>query len=137
MDRKPRSTSRALSETGQISNWLVKLVVFLGIAGLVIVEGGGVLVAKASVADTAEGAATEAALAIKARGVQGDPEELAKAFAESKGCKLVKIEYNNAAQTVTVTVRREARTFLIQHIGPLEKYTVATHKATRSYAGPG
>lgn len=137
MDRKLGFASRALNESGQISNWLVKLVVFIGIAGMLIIEGGGVLVAKGSVADTAEGAASEAAFAIRTRGVQGDPEDLARQFAESKGCELVKIEYDNAAQTVSVTVRREARTFIIQYIGPLKKHTVATYRATRSYAGPG
>lgn len=137
MDHKPGFAPRALSESGQISNWLVKLVVFIGIAGMLIIEGGGVLVAKGSVADTSEGAASEAAFAIRTRGVQGQPEDLARQFAESKGCEFVKIEYDNVAKTVSVTVRREAKTFIIQYIGPLKKYKVATHRATRSYAGSG
>lgn len=137
MDRRTDLAECALSDSGQISNWLVKLVVFIGIAGMLIIESGGVLVAKGSVADTGEGAASEAAFAVKTRGVQGDPESVARSFVESKGCEFVSITYDEAAKTVSVTVRRVAKTYIIQHIGPLKKYKVATYTGTRSYAGPG
>lgn len=137
MDRTARLSEKMTSESGQISSWLVKLVVFLGIAGILIVEIGGILVAKGTAVDTAEGAASEAAFAIKARGVSGDPETVARQFADTKDCEFVKIEYNQAAATVSVTVKRTAKTYITHRIGPLKKYTVSVATGTRSYAGPG
>lgn len=123
-----------MREQGQISNWLVKIVVFLAIAGVLVIEGGAILVARGSAADAAQGATSEAAFAIKTQGIRSDPEGAAREFATSKGVEFVSISYDQAASTVTVTVRRKAKTFLTHKIEPLKKYTVATSSFTKSYA---
>lgn len=138
MDNKDRRTSvtALMEESGQISGWLVKLVIFIGLAGILIIEAGGVLVAKATVTETAEGAAAEAAFAIKTRGgIREDPEVAARAFTEEKGCEFVSITYDQAAQTVSVTVQRKAKTFIVKKIDFLaKKYDVAKSTSTKSYA---
>lgn len=134
MDYKDRRTALT-GESGQISGWLVKLVIFIGLAGILVIEAGGVLVAKGSVAETASGAAAEAAFAIKTRGVREDPEIAARAFTEEKGCEFVSITYDQAAQTVSVTVQRKAKTYIVKHIDFLaKKYAVAKSTSTKSYA---
>lgn len=134
MDLQTHPTKVLMRESGQISNWLVKIVVLLAIAGVVVIEGGAVLVARGQTADAAQGATAEAAFAIKTQGIRGDPEAEARAFATSKGVEFVSISYDQAAQTVTVTVRRKAKTQFIHKIGALKKYTVATSAYTKSYA---
>lgn len=123
-----------MRENGQISNWLVKIVVFLGIAGVLVIEGGAILVARGTSADAAQGATSEAAFAIKTQGIRGDPEASAREYATSKGVEFVSISYNQAAATVTVTVRRKAKTLFTHKIEALRKYTVATSSFTKSYA---
>lgn len=137
MDHKDRRKALVplAEEAGQISSWLVKLVIFIGLAGIVIIEAGGVLVAKGSVTETAAGAAAEAAFAIKTRGIREDPEVAARAFTEEKGCEFVSITYDQAAQTVSVTVQRKAKTYIIKNIDFLaKKYAVAKATSTKSYA---
>lgn len=124
------------NELGQVANWLVKIVVVLLVVGLVVIEAGGVIAARLTVSDAANNAAKDAAFAIKTRGIQVDPEEAARERAKTEGAEFVSIAYDQVAQTVTVTLRRKARTVVIQNIGPLKKYTVAQASSTRSYAGP-
>ena len=123
-----------MREHGQISNWLVKIIVLLAIVGVLVIEGGAILVARGTTAEAAQGATSEAAFAIKTQGIRSDPESVAREFAASKGVEFVSIAYDQAASTVTVTVRRTAKTFVAHKIGPLKKYTVATSSFTKSYA---
>lgn len=123
-----------MGESGQISNWLVKIILVLAIAGVLIIEGGAVLVARGTSAEAAQEAASEAAFEIKTQGIRSDPEAAAREFATSKGVEFVSITYDQAAAKVTVTVRRKAKTLFIHKIEPLKKYTVATSSFTKSYA---
>lgn len=123
-----------MGESGQISNWLVKIVIFLVVAGVTVIEGGAILVARGTSADAAQGATSEAAFAIKTQGIRSNPEAAAREFAASKGVEFVSISYDQAAATVTVTVRRKAKTLFTHKIEALKKYTLATSSFTKSYA---
>jgi len=127
----PRSL---LSESGLIVSWLVRLLVFIALAGLVVTEIGSVLLARYNAAEAASAAAADAAFAVRAKGIEGRPEDRAQAIAESKGCRLLSVSIDKAAQTVSVKVEKIAPTFLIKRIGPLKKFRIAIGSHTTSYA---
>lgn len=120
-------------ETGIIVDWLLKLIVLFGVLGVLGVEGVGVLLAHYHAAEGASAAATQAALGLRSGGVTGDPEALAKAGAQQHGCELVSMTRDPRTQTISVTVRRQARTFLIQKIEALDGLTRATATENASY----
>jgi len=121
-------------DSGQVSGWIIKLVVSFFIVAVAIMEVGAVLVSKATVQEATLGAAAEAAFAIKTQGVNGDPETLARAYAKEKGSEFVSITYDKAARTVTVKLSRKAKTLFIHRFDYFSKYTTATSSATKSYA---
>lgn len=135
MDRQHRrSPIEAQRELGQIAGWLTKLIVFIAIAGILILEVGGVLLAKGTVADAAGSAAVDAALAMKSTFSQAEAESAARETARDKGSEFVSISVDTAGKTVTVTLERKAKTRIVQHISSLRKYAKARATATRSYA---
>lgn len=110
-------------QEGIIVDWLAKLIVVIGIGGLVAVEGFGVLIARYQAAEGAAAAATQAALGLRTG--TGDPEALAALAAEQHGCRLISFTKDSQSQTVSVTVDKQARTFFIQRWGPLQKFSRA------------
>jgi hypothetical protein len=129
-----RSPNLTESEQGQIAGWLVKLVVFIGIAGILILEIGGVLIAKGTVADAAASAAVDAAFAMKTTFNEAEAESAARQTAADKGSEFVSISIDRAGKTVTVTLQRKAKTRIVQHVSFLFKYAKAQASATRSFA---
>lgn len=119
---------RLIDETGIIVDWLLKIIVLLGLAGGLAVEGLGVLIARYNAAEAASAAATQAALALRTGGTPGDPEALARSAAAAHGSELVSLEIDTRSKKVIATVQRRARTFLLHRVRPLENLTIA--KAT-------
>lgn len=136
MGSRHRSPSQRLSfDSGQIvTGWLLKIVVSLVIAATVLTESAGVLLAKGSASDAAANAASDAAFAIKANQASAaDAESVARETATAKGTEFVSMSIDTSAKTATVTVRKKAKTFLVQHIGPLKKYAESVATETRPY----
>lgn len=119
--------STATTRTGQgggiITGWLLRLTIGLILLGLVFFEAGAVVVARVGVDGTAQTAAREAALVYGG----GRNAELARAEAEKAavqgGAKLVEFTIAQDGQEITVTLERKAKTFVIQKIGPLKKFS--------------
>ncbi|MGI8426797.1 MAG: hypothetical protein ACR2FO_06210 [Actinomycetota bacterium] len=127
-------TARLRSEDkGLIVNWLVKLTIFIALAGLVSVEGGSVLLARYQAVEAASAASAEAAFAVRNPDSEGPPEAAAQRIAEYKGARLASLSIDQAALTVTVKVEKTAQSFVIQRIGPLKKFRVAVASHTASY----
>ncbi|MCA1838727.1 MAG: hypothetical protein ABR507_11820 [Actinomycetota bacterium] len=136
MGREHHVASSQLTEreSGQIAGWLVKLVVFIAIGGMLILEAGGVLVARGTVADAAHSAANDAAFAMKTTFSQPEAEKAARETAQEKGSTFFSLTVDQQARTVTVELTRNANTRLVQHISFLKKYAVARARATKSFA---
>ena len=103
-----------------ITGWLLKMVLSIALVGFLLVEGGSPLITRAQLDDVAHEAADNAVLEL----LDSRNEEQARAAAEE-----VVIE-EDAALTgftidqrgVTVTVEREARSFLLKKIGQFESW---------------
>lgn len=104
----------------------MKLAIFLAIGAILAFETGAVIWAKFQAQDIADAAAVEAA----ARFRDTRSADIAMTAAESliadrdSGAKLRAFEVQRDG-TVSITVRRRASTFIVQHIGFLEGFRAA------------
>lgn len=122
------STTALSQRGGIITGWLLRLVIGLALLGVVVFEFGAVVIARVGVDGTAQTAAREAALVYgSSQNVETAKAEAAKKAKEG-GATLSSFEVSQDGTTVTVTLERKARTFLIHKIGALKKY--ATVRAT-------
>lgn len=117
----------SMTDRGQIVvSWLLKVVLGLAVAGLILFEVVGVVLARGTAEDTAAKAAQDAGFTYRDTGDVKRAEATAKAYAENEGAEFISLSVDEEARTTTVTVRKKARTFFIQYIGPLKKYTSST-----------
>lgn len=135
MDQEPRPTPSAVAgvphgEAGLVISWLVRLVVVLVAAGLLLVEVAGVLIARLSAADTAAKAAQEAGFAYRSSADLQRATQAAQEKVESEGAVFDGLTLDPAARTATVSVHKEAKTLVVQHIPPLREYATAAATET-------
>jgi hypothetical protein len=121
-------------ERGIVIDWLIKLIVFLAIAGVVLFDGGSILVnrltATASAEDVAAATASDIAFS-GSRPNQQALEELASEQAADFGVKLLEVTLDTEG-ILSVRVRKRATTILANKIGFLKKYLRATGSAQSS-----
>lgn len=131
MSGGPTLASRLRDERGFLIGSVAKLVIFLILLGLVLFEGGSVIWARLSAQDTADAAATTAVTTYRdTRNIRRAHEEaLAIVARKDPLAKMTSFEVHSDGG-VTVRVRKEAETFVIQHIGFLKGLTVARGAAT-------
>ncbi|MHB8510792.1 MAG: hypothetical protein ACYDCC_01320 [Actinomycetota bacterium] len=125
------SSSRLSQRGGIITSWLLKLVIFLAILGVLAFEVGAVVVATVNVDSVADAAATEAATTF---GNTHNVDEARAAAAEKckeGGASLISFSVSSDQRVVTVTAQKTAKTLFIQKIGFLRRFVVskATHSA--------
>jgi Flp pilus assembly protein TadG len=106
--------------------WLIKIVVVFGILGLIVFEGGSVVLNRLTARDTASKAAQEAGFAYRDSSDQQRAEQAARQTAEAEGTTLVKLEVDIQNRTTTATVRKKAKSIVIHNIGALRKYLTVT-----------
>ncbi|MGH2703539.1 MAG: hypothetical protein ACRDJ4_00140 [Actinomycetota bacterium] len=113
--------------------WLIKIVVVLGILGLIVFEGGSVVLNRLTARDTASKAAQEAGFSYRDSTDQQRAEDAARQTAEAEGTTLVKLEIDLQNRNTTATVRKKAKSLLIHNIGPLRKYLTVTVSETAPF----
>lgn len=121
-----------MRDTGSIVvGWLGKLVVALGLVGVLIFDGFAVVVANFNAADHATLAAREAAdtLARNRSDIQAAYDSAVKAV-DSKDVVETETFSVDDQGAVHLYVKREAKTLWMHRIGPLKKYTQARQSAT-------
>ncbi|MFN2613322.1 MAG: hypothetical protein ABR552_00710 [Actinomycetota bacterium] len=101
---------------------MVKLLIFLLVAGLAAYEAGAVLIARVKADSTAADAASDAASEYSNSGSTTKAEAAAAADIDRDGGTMASFTIDPARRQVTVVVRRRARTIVVQRIGPLKKY---------------
>lgn len=129
-----QSRARAREDAGIILDWLAKLILFIGLGGVILVELLGILLARYHAAEGASTAVNQAAFAIRSGGVEGDPRAVAVEGAKRHGTELVSMTSNGESKTVSVTVRRKARTFFVHRFRSLQKWTSVTVTDEASFA---
>jgi hypothetical protein len=125
-----RAPRRGGDDTGLVISWLVRLVVAFALGGLVLFEIGGVLISRITAADTAAKAAEEAGFAYRDTGDYQRARAAAQEKVESEGATLDELTIDPQSRTATVKVHKTAKTFVIQHIDVLVKYTIASATET-------
>lgn len=123
MGHRPRhAASLAKDEAGIVFNWLIKLIVGLVVVGVSLFEVVALALVRGTAADTAAEAASEAGFFYSDTHDLKRAEETAREYAESEGAEFISISIDNTRRTVTVTVRKSAKTLFVQRIGPLRRY---------------
>lgn len=118
-------------ERGIVVPFFIKLILALGIIGVVTVETTAVVFARVQAQDIAETAANVAAERIQENRSIQDAHLAARQAAKQRDqdAKLGSRFVVHRDGRVTLTVRMPASTLVIQHIGFLEGFTVATGRA--------
>ncbi len=127
---------RSPDESGIIISWLVRVVLFLAVIGVVGFDLGSIVVNNVTLSSSAEEVAIEVSLSVtEGRGgffpdtriyemavvvVEDESEGVEGARVVRKGTTL------DEDGNVHIRLKRPAETLVMDLIGPLEKYTVAT-----------
>jgi hypothetical protein len=115
-------------ECGEVSSWLVQLVVMLTIVGLVVFELVALGMATVRVDEVAREVARTARDEYRAASSLDRAEAVAREAAERQGATLVAVEADQ--EVISVTLEKQASTLLVHRIGPLAERV--TPSATRS-----
>jgi hypothetical protein len=128
---EPTGLRRLRDERGLVGRAAVVLIVVVIVFGLLIVEGGSIVFARLQMSDLASASAVEGASVYSRTSSVPAAREAAMAFARDRDEDARITRFVVAADgRVTVTVRKKARTFVVQHVGFLEDFAVA--KATEA-----
>ena len=114
-------------ERGVVLSWLVKIVVFLSVLGLVLFEIGAVTFNYFGLDTSAD----DIAIALSTRTQEQTPTEAeltaqAKTEARVVGAKLVRLKLDPRDHTVTIVLKRKASTLVLDEIPGLKDWATAT-----------
>src|SRR2546422_6602475 len=114
---------------GERGGLIMKVAIFLVFLALCGWEAGSILVARVQADRTAVRASEEAAAEYANSQSTTKARDAAELVVKDDGGELLQFEVNRTAGTVRVTIRRRARTIIIQRIGALKKHgvVVVTH----------
>lgn len=115
------------NERGVILNWLVKIILVLAIVGVVLYDVGAVVVNYVGLDSTADDIAI--AISTEVGGGATDQTQLeadAKALAHEAGARLIAVIIDPQANTVSVKLKRTAKTLIVRRVEPLEDWGRAT-----------
>jgi hypothetical protein len=123
-----------LDERGIIADWLFKTVLVFVIVGVLMYEGGSILVNFFTLDSKADEIVVEITNSLTSNEIQGNAraiEDEAERLAEEAGVRLVKVNVN-ADGTLHVRLKRTADTLVVSRIGAIEGWAKATADARGS-----
>jgi Putative Flp pilus-assembly TadE/G-like len=142
-DHNPVSTERHLvaslhrDQRGIVAAFMFRLILVLTLIGIVFVEGGAIVFSKLQAQDVAESAAVAGATSWWHTRSPDSARKQAVLLMEDKSPRAKMTAFTlNPDGSVSVTVRLQANTILIQHVGFLEDYTVSRATATAQPPNP-
>jgi hypothetical protein len=118
-------------ERGVILDWLLKTMFFLAIIGVILFDLGSIAVNYIGLNSTANDIANTVSTSIAGGDV--DPTDQtaiqgqAKALAQDAAARLVRVKVD-VDGIVHVKLKRTARTLIVNHIGAIKKWALATGK---------
>jgi hypothetical protein len=110
---------------GIVTGWLFKLILSLAVFGVVAFEVGAIVVAKATIENTAGDALAEAVDAYRPSGDLDLAEKAALAEVERKGAVLEAFRYDSATTEIIITVSKKAKTLFLHRIGFAEDWAIS------------
>lgn len=116
------------NERGIIADWLIKLVVGFVVVGVILFDGGSILVNFFTLDNSADSIAVSVSTSIAGgRDVPATVhEEEARELAQEEGARLVGFEIDRENRVVRVTLRRRADTLVVGRIGWISDWARAT-----------
>jgi hypothetical protein len=125
---------RPTDESGVIVSWLVRIVLLLGVIGVVLFDLGSIVVNNVTLSSTAEEIAIAVSIEVSENRGGFFPEtqiyDMAVAEVEAEGIEGVRVVRKGTnldeEGIVHIRLRRRAETLVADLIGPLKKFTVAT-----------
>jgi uncharacterized membrane protein len=142
-DHNPVSTERHLvaslhrDQRGIVAAFMFRLILVLTLIGIVFVEGGAIVFSKLQAQDVAESAAVAGATSWWHTRSPDSARKQAVLLMEDKSPRAKMTAFTlNPDGSVSVTVRLQANTILIQHVSFLEDYTVSRATATAQPPNP-
>jgi len=142
-DHNPVSTERHLvaslhrDQRGIVAAFMLRLILVLTLIGIVFVEGGAIVFSKLQAQDVAESAAVAGATSWWHTRSPDTARKQAVILMEDKSPRAKMTAFTlNPDGSVSVTVRLQANTILIQHVSFLEDYTVSRATATAQPPNP-
>lgn len=135
MTAAPPERGRAVlgDERGLVGKAAVVLLLIVVLAGLVLIEGGSIVFARLQIQDLAAATAVEGAATYRNSGSVDQARDAAKRYMSRRDADASLTRFVVAQDgAVMVTVKKKARTFIVQHIGFLEDLAVAKSTETAS-----
>ncbi|HET6776791.1 MAG TPA: pilus assembly protein TadG-related protein [Actinomycetota bacterium] len=124
-------------QRGIVAAFMLRLILVLTLIGIVFVEGGAIVFSKLQAQDVAESAAVAGATSWWHTRSPDTARKQAVLLMEDKSPRAKMTAFTlNPDGSVSVTVRLQANTILIQHVGFLEDYTVSRATATAQPPNP-
>ena len=117
MTTRGRTTA---SDSGQVSSWLIKLILGVAIGGTIVLEFGAVGINRLQAGDIASTAASEAGITYSVSNSRDSAEERAEEEVERNGAELIGFNVSLERDEVSVSLRKRASTRLIHRITALE-----------------
>lgn len=111
---------------GIITGFFFKMLIFAVLFSVVAFEAGAIIVARVQIDGIAINAAQEAASQYGKDQNRDHAVQAAEQICKDSGAQLVSLTVSSDGAVVTVTARKIANTFIIQHIGALAKWRLAT-----------
>jgi hypothetical protein len=124
-------------ERGVIGSWFARLAVTTAIVGVILFDAGAIAVNFFGLDATADDVAVGVAnFAKSSSGAVTAPllEEQAKQLAKEADARLIEFGYDAVERRITITLRREANTFIVSRISTIEdwgKATAESHASTQ------
>ena len=114
--------------------WLVKVVLVLGVLGVLLFDGAALAVNILGLDSTADDIANAVSTSIEAGDVSNQLaiEQEARGLARKAGARLVKVKVDLVEQTLRVKLRRRATTVVLGRVGAFDDWTKTTAVGTTS-----
>jgi hypothetical protein len=124
-------------QRGIVASYMVKLILVIALIGMVFVEGGALVFSRLQAQDLAESAAVAGAASWWHTKNAATAREQAVINVSDKTSRAKITAFRlDPGGTVSVSVRLQANTFLLQHIAFLKPYTVSRATATAQPPNP-
>jgi hypothetical protein len=113
-----------------ISSWLLKVVLGIAFAGLLALELGSPLVAKAQADSAAHDVADEVAFRLPNLRTEPEFQQACKEEAEKRSVKLLKCTVDPSTRNVTATIQKEALSIVLKNVSVTKDWYFAKVTAT-------
>jgi hypothetical protein len=121
-------------ERGIILNWILRIFLGVALAGLILYEAGAVVIATVNADNAARSAAQEAVSTFSHSHNVEEAKKDAQKQAAAEDAVVVDFQASSAGaggqESVTLTVRKKAKTLLIHKIGFLKRFASSTATST-------